>query len=366
MLGRGTTQMTLKFTDLNVASLDYTDIVTSMTNFLKQEPTLSEIDFDNKASAANMLVNILATATAYNGVYAQFGYKESFLSTATLLSSIVGLASNSSILLEVKKSAQTTRNITVGTTALAAYTGFSAVSTNGEYITFYNITSVPANTIGATVTLYSGSSVVEYTDWDYTSNSIVLPLTVDPETINLNVVSSSGTEVVWTKVNKNDISSSSTGNYYTVLNTVNGYLVTANLPNSNSIPTSSTVYCTALISNGSLGNNATISANTYASFLTDDAPTGGYDELSVDLARAIVQFSATSQKKCVTISDIENAILASGISGTSNIDDITVANADEPCVVKVYVNGLSTTLADSLITYLSDRSVAGINLIYSQ
>ena len=38
--------MTLNFKDLNVASLDYTDIVTSLKNFLKQEPTLKDLDYD--------------------------------------------------------------------------------------------------------------------------------------------------------------------------------------------------------------------------------------------------------------------------------------------------------------------------------
>ena len=58
--------MTIDFKKLNVASLDYSNIVNNKVNFLKQEPTLSDIDWDNSASAANMIVNILATATAYN------------------------------------------------------------------------------------------------------------------------------------------------------------------------------------------------------------------------------------------------------------------------------------------------------------
>lgn len=358
--------MTLKFTDLNVASLDYTDIVASMTNFLKQEPTLADIDFDNKASAANMLINILATATAYNGVYAQFGYKESFLGTATLLSSVVGLASNSSVLLEVKKSAQTIRNITVGASKLPAFTQFTATSINGEYISFFNIEEVAANTIGQQITLYSGTEVIQTGNWNFNTQSMVLPLTVDPETIKLYEVSTAGNITPWTRVDKNDVTSSEFGNYYTVLNTVNGYLVTANLPNSNTLTTDKTVYCKAVVSNGSKGNNATVNTNSYATFLTESTPSGGYENISVELAKAKVQFAVTSQQKCVTLSDFESAIMASGISGTENLEDITVANADEPSVIKIYVNNLSSSSANTLMTYLSDRSIAGINLVYSQ
>jgi hypothetical protein len=357
--------MSLNFKDLNVASLDYSDIVSSMTAFLKQEPTLSDLDYDNKASAINMLVNILATATAYNGVYSQFGYKESFLSTATLLQSVVGLASNSSILLEVKKSAQSTRNISVSGTTLPAFTAFPATTINGANTNFFNIEEVAANTI-ATVTLYAGSEVVQYGGWDFNTQSITLPLTVDPETIKLYSVDSGGTLTTWERVDKTTISSPSIGNYYTVLNTVNGYLVTANLPNSNTLTTDLTVYCKAIVSTGSAANSANINSNTYASFVTTESPSGGYEDISVDLARAKVQFAANSEKRCVTISDFETAILVSGISGTDNIDNITVQNANEPCVIKIYVDGLQSANQNLLITYLSEMSVAGINLIYSQ
>ncbi len=357
--------MSLNFKDLNVASLDYSDIVSSMTAFLKQEPSLSDLDYDNKASAINMLVNILATATAYNGVYSQFGYKESFLSTATLLQSVVGLASNSSILLEVKKSAQSTRNISVSGTALPAFTAFPATTINGANTNFFNIEEVPANTI-ATVTLYAGSEVVQYGAWDFNTQSITIPLTVDPETIKLYSVDAGGTLTTWERVDKTTISSPSIGNYYTVLNTVNGYLVTANLPNSNTLTTDLVVYCKAIVSTGSAANSASISTNTYASFVTTESPSGGYEDISVDLARAKVQFAANSEKRCVTISDFETAILVSGISGTDNIDNITVQNANEPCVIKIYVDGLQSANQNLLITYLSEMSVAGINLIYSQ
>ncbi len=357
--------MSLNFKDLNVASLDYSDIVSSMTAFLKQEPSLSDLDYDNKASAINMLVNILATATAYNGVYSQFGYKESFLSTATLLQSVVGLASNSSILLEVKKSAQSTRNISVSGTTLPAFTAFPATTINGANTNFFNIEEVAANTI-ATVTLYAGSEVVQYGAWDFNTQSITLPLTVDPETIKLYSADIDGVLTTWERVDKTTISSPSIGNYYTVLNTVNGYLVTANLPNSNTLTTDLTVYCKAIVSTGSAANSASINSNTYASFVTTESPSGGYEDISVDLARAKVQFAANSEKRCVTISDFETAILVSGISGTDNIDNITVQNANEPCVIKIYVDGLQSANQNLLITYLSEMSVAGINLIYSQ
>ena len=356
--------MSLNFKNLNVASLDYSEIINSLKTFLKSEPTLKDLDYDSEASAVNMLLNILATATAYNGIYAQLGYKESFLSTATLLPSIIGLASNSSVLLEAKKSASCTRNILVYGTTLDSYSAFSAVNSQGKNVLFYNIEDVSALE-SATITLYSGSEVVQYGDWDFNSQSMTLPLTVDPNTITMTSVATNGNTIKWEKLDKNSIPTTDSGYHFTVLNTVNGYLVTSNLPGSFNLTSDYTVYCRAVISNGAAGNDATISENSYAGFLTTETPSGGYDELEVSTARAKVNFAATAQRRCVTITDFKSAILSSSIV-TASESSITVQNADEPSTIKIYVDGASEEQANQLITYLSDISVSGINLIYSE
>ena len=101
-------------------------------------------------------------------------------------------------------------------------------------------------------------------------------------------------------------------------------------------------------------------------FLTNETPAGGYENITADFARTKVQFSTTGLGRCVTIADYESAILASGISGTDDIDMITVATSDEPSTIKIYVDGLSENNANLLMTYLSKKSIAGTNLIYSE
>lgn len=358
--------MTLQFKNLNVASLDYTSIVSSLKSFLKNEPTLANLDYDNNSSAVSMLIDILATATAYNGIYSQFGYKESFLTTASLLESIVGLASNSSVLISVKKSANVTLNVQASTAALSEYTPFTATGTDGSSILFYNTEPIALGS-AKTITLYSGFSVGQFTTWDYKSNSMILPLSVDPETISLYMVDSGGTETKWTRVTKSDSNNASGEYYFTVLNTVNGYLVTTNLPESFAIDTIYTVYCKAVLTNGAKGNEASILPATGVTFLTTGTPNGGYEYLLPETARAKVQFAATSQHRCVTLDDYEKAILNSNIGGITQSSSITVANSTSaPCTVNVYVDGLSTTYSNQLMDYLSDRSVAGINLVYTQ
>jgi hypothetical protein len=82
------------------------------------------------------------------------------------------------------------------------------------------------------------------------------------------------------------------------------------------------------------------------------------------MAKAKFNFNSNSQQRCVTLEDFKTAIYASGINGTDNKSLITVANGTTPCTVKVYVNGLSSSNQSLLLNYLSNLTVAGINVVY--
>ena len=358
--------MTYQLKNLNVASLDFDDIKASLINFLEQQSDLKDLDFRNDASSINLLLNILCTVTAYNGVYAQFGFINSFASTASILESILGIASNSSVLIAPTQSAKTNRTLIASTATLQDYSTFNAKASNGADIFFFNVDSVPAQT-AKSVTLYSGTKVESFTNYDYNTQSCILPLTVDPSTINFyESVTGTGIVTKWTRVDK--FSSTVVGNntHFTVINGPNGYLVTNNFASSKKITTSSTVLVKGIISNGNIGNNATIFSRSDVQFGTANLPSGGYNKLSVDEARAKLLFKAVGQDRCVTFQDYKTAILSSGISGTSIEANISVSNGNVPGEVKIYVTGLSSSGISQLLDYLSDKTVAGISLVYQQ
>jgi hypothetical protein len=131
------------------------------------------------------------------------------------------------------------------------------------------------------------------------------------------------------------------------------------------IQTSNSVLIKAVTSNGTSGNNAAITARSDVTFVTNATPSGGYSQISVTEARCRLLFKATGQDRCVTINDFVNAILSSGISGTSDSSLITVAtDCCVPGTVNIYVTGLSSNNQSLLLSYLNARSVAGINLVY--
>lgn len=348
---------------LNVASLDFDNIKSSLISFLEQQNDLRNLDFRNEASAINLLLNILATATAYNGVYAQYGYINTFATTATVLESLLGIASNSSILLVPSSSAACTATVTASS-LLSEYSAFNARSvTNGD-VFFFNTEEVPANT-SKSIKLYSGSQIVSYKSYDYNTQSCTVPYTVNPETIafyetdiTTNIVTK------WTKVDKTNTTKTGNNTHFTIKNGSLGYTITNNFASSKTITTNSKVEIKAVTGNGSLGNGAVVSSRSDAQLSALTAPSGGYDLITINRAKAMLLFKATGQSRCVTIRDYKNAILSSGIDGTSNESLITVSNGLYPGQVKVFVNGLNSSNSQQLIDYLKDLVPAGITVVY--
>jgi hypothetical protein len=356
--------MTYNLKSLNVASLDFEDIKNSLISFLEVQPGLTDIDFRNQASTANLLINILSTATAYNGVYSQFGFTESFLSTATLLESVISIASNHSVVVPLTKSA----SVKVSTRAyLQDYQSYSSTATDGSNVNFYVINGTPTTglTSAEELYLYAGSNVQTFSNYDFVSQSILLPYNIDPDTINFYVIPDSlnkSEKVKWTRVSKGNMTTDANNNYFTVINSGNGYLVTNNFENAATVPTSKSVIVRALTSNGTSGNDAVLS-DPNSNFDLIGTPGGGYNVISLDTAKAKLLFEL-NYDRCVTLNDYKNAILGSGIEGTSDSTLISVRNGDIPGTVNVYVTDISTGSQAALMEYLEAKAVAGIQVVY--
>jgi hypothetical protein len=358
--------MTYQLTNLNVASLDFDDIKSSLISFLEQQSDLKDLDFRNEASSVNLLLNILSTVTAYNGVYAQFGFVNSFATTANVMESILGIAANSSVLVAPLQSARVQRTVTTAGVTLEDYTTFKARGTNGADVFFFNTEQVLPNT-SKSITLYSGTEVVSFTNYDYDTQSCILPFNVDPSTINMYETQIGSNQVIkWTRVDKSSTTVAGNNTHFTVMNAPQGYLVTNNFASSREVLTNSNILVQAILSNGNVGNSATITPRSDVTFGTFALPSNGYNQISVAEARAKLLFKATGQERCVTINDYKNAILSSGISGTSDETLISVGNTSYPGEVKVYVSGLTSENISKLLAYISGLTPAGITVVYQQ
>ncbi|NBO36193.1 hypothetical protein EBU91_01430 [bacterium] len=357
--------MTYNLKKLNVASLDFENISQSLISFLEVQPGLTDIAFRDKSSTANLLINILATATAYNGVYAQFGFTESFASTATLLESLISIGSNNSILFPITQSASA-KATTVQDIA-SDYTSFSGKSISGQSIKYFIKDAASA---GEEVTVYSSSEIVSFTNYDYESQSILLPAYIDPNTINFYTITdpvdkNPANREKWTRVDKSNKVNTTNNKHYTVVFSSNGYLVTNNFQSSSNILSNKSVIVNALVSNGTVGNSGTLLDPEI--LLTNlQSFSGGYNNLTIDTARAKLLFESTGQQRCVTINDYRQAIIGSGIAGTDDEDLVSVRSGDVPGQVNIFVTNLSEENQGKLLDYIIPKSVLGITVVYGQ
>tara|TARA_R110000868_G_scaffold139430_3_gene354222 strand:+ start:5059 stop:6150 length:1092 start_codon:yes stop_codon:yes gene_type:complete len=362
--------MTYDIKNLNVASLDFDDIVSSLTSFFQQQPELVDINFTDEGTAANMLIQILATSTAYAGVYAQFGYTNSWPVTANMVEGVLAAASLNSILIPYSQSAKISATLSSTISGgVLRYTTFNAQSANGSQLYFYNIDPINSDGVGYYTNLYAGTGTVVYTNYDYTSQSCIIPKDIDPRTISFYTEDVSGVGAVktyWTRVDKGNNTSTGNQNIFTVMHSSDGnYLVTNNLPNAATITTSKRVSIQGVLSSGALGNGASLSMPSYITSTYVSTASSGYDALTLNMAKAKYTFNANSMQRCVTLEDFKNSIAASGIPGTSDKTLITVANDNNPSTVKVYVTDLDSSSQTLLLSLLATQTLAGISVIYS-
>ena len=119
-------------TTINTTGLDFTSIKNNLKQFLNKEEFA---DYNFEASGLSNLLDVLAYNTHFNALTANFALNESYISTAQLRSSLVGLATNVGYIPGTKSSAKFNANISINDSRIGApstYTlpaGFSITAT---------------------------------------------------------------------------------------------------------------------------------------------------------------------------------------------------------------------------------------------
>lgn len=182
----------------DLTQLNFSDIKTSLTDYLKNQSVFSGYNFEG--STIQTLIDLLSYNTYYYAFYSNMMSSEVFLDSAQSINSIISLVKPLGYTVPGMKSS--TSSITVDT-VVPAYTKFSGVFGNGVYYSFYNKETLPANTVGTitegTLTFKSDIS----NSINLTNQTYMLDETdVDISTIRIYVTPSSGTETEWTNVNR--------------------------------------------------------------------------------------------------------------------------------------------------------------------
>jgi len=319
-------------TTIKSTGLDFNNIRANLKTAFAQNPEFSDYNFD--ASGLSAILDVLAYNTHYNALTANYALNESFLTTAQLRSSVVGLASSIGYIPGSRKSSSCLLQLSVtditGPTSrtLPANTKFTS-SVDGTSYTFQTLESYTGIKDGSGVYQFKTSAgstsipVFEGVEKTKTFIAGVAPETeiyvIPDETLNLDTVvitvfedGASSSFTTYTNVNEaTTISSSST--IYVLKEAPNGYfeLSFGNGSNLGQTPAvGEKIVVSYLSTKGAEANGArSFSAQATLGGLSIDITTvssqsnGGLRKEGIESIRRNAPFLYAAQNRMVTAED---------------------------------------------------------------
>ena len=360
-------------TTINSTGLDFTAIKNNLKQFLDKEEFQ---DYNFEASGLSNLLDVLAYNTHYNALTANFALNESYISTAQLRSSLVGLATNVGYIPGTKISSKFNVNLSITDTrngAPSTYTlpsGYAITSTVDDKVYTFRTRS---NTVSSAAVsgVYTWENVVFYEGevksktfnvGSNEENSVyVIPdanLEMDSVTV---MVYDSPTSNSFTRYNnaKNTTKLNSDSKVYILKEAPNGYfeLSFGNNDTLGSVPSAGNkvvVEYFSVTGEESNGANAFVAdapvvpveypsgSFTPTVVPQSNASYGGSDKESIDSIRKNAPFQYSSQNRMVTAIDYASLIKREFPSLVSSVECWGGEDNDVPDYGNVYVSFVNT------------------------
>ena len=346
----------------DLTKLNFSDIKTSLTDYLKNQSVFSGYNFEG--STIQTLIDLLSYNTYYYAFYSNMMSSEVFLDSAQSINSIISLVKPLGYTVPGMKSA--TSSITVDTVVpVPAYTKFNGVFGNGVYYSFYNKEELHPNTVG---TITEG----ELTFKSDISNSINLTnqtymldeTDVDISTIRIYVTPSSGGETEWTNVNRFP-----NNNEMVFYVERDGDIFTIQFGKENtlgkSILQTDTVTITYLTSSGTSANGINSFSSSVGNITSKTTSAGGNDGPDVNSIKFAAPKIFSSQDRAVTKNDYYGLLTENTMF--DSVNDFIVYGGDElypPKYGRVFVS-YDNTITDAptvtdIISFLKNKNTLTI------
>jgi len=365
-------------TTINTTGLDFTSIKNNLKQFLNKEEFA---DYNFEASGLSNLLDVLAYNTHFNALTANFALNESYISTAQLRSSLVGLATNVGYIPGTKSSAKFNANISINDGRVGApstYTlpaGFSITSTLEEKIYTFRTrssavsnASVSGNYTWENLTFYEGELKTKTFNVGFgeTNSVYVIPdESVDMDSVSIKVFDSptSNNFVRYTNI-KLSSDLNVTSRIYILKEAPNGHfeLSFGNGGTLGDVPSAGNKVVVEYFSvAGSDGNGASVfisdtpvspveyPSGSFTSTLvaTSNASYGGKDKESIESIRKNAPFQYSTQNRMVTSSDYASLIKREFPALISSVECWGGEDNDNPDFGNVYISFVDTFDASS-------------------
>ena len=343
---------------INISSLTFDDIKTSLKAYLNN-PTLNPqfVGYNFDGSALNTLLDIFSYNTLFYSFYSNMIANETFLSTASLESSIVSLVKPLGYLVPGKSSAKIQLNVSPasGSVTVNPYsTVFTGFSPSGASYLFYSTEEVSVAS-ETDLSIYEAKSVVNNLEVtvDITEQKVFLGNTnVDINTLTVKV-----NDVAWTKYNTFQSNPGSEGTVYFLDRTSGGFYIIFGKKTINDYQTTfgktigetDVVTVSYLIPSGAGANNINSVTNTNLVVNSTIPSIGGADGADLDLVKFFAPKMFAANDRAVTRDDYYGVLFNSDVLPTSitTQDQVNVwggEEADPPAYGRVFVSFADETL----------------------
>jgi len=370
---------------INISSLDFDSIKTSLKGYLSTLPQFVGYDFEG--AGVNTLLDVLSYNTLYYSFYSNMIANETFLDTAQLENNIVSLVKPLGYLVTGKSCSKTeiVAKSVATTNVLLAYTDyFLGSSSSGTTYRFYPIQDQTL-TSGTTssFTLYEANSVVDglQVTVDIAQQKAFLGNT----NIDLNTLTVKVNGVAWNKFNNYQVDQGPDGQIYFLDRTSNGFYIIFGKRTLNDYQTTygkniaenDVVTVSYLIPSGTKANGISSITNNKVTVTSSSVSASGTDAVDLNLIKFFAPKLFAANDRAVTKDDFygllfSSNILPASITQTTQVNVWGGEEADPASFGRVFVSYADPTLTTTTssvknsIAFLKSKSVVTVLPEYVQ
>lgn len=365
-------------TPTTLGNLEFSQIKTSLTNYLKDQSVFSGYNFEG--SAMQTIIDLMAYNTFYYAYYANMINAEAFLDSAQKEDSIISLCKPLGYTVPSKSSSIS--NITISGTSVTGITSgtlFLTKNADGLPYNFYNIDYIPVTDgVSDSFPIYEATTYVQFEaipTFNYENQTI----SIAAEDFDLDTLKVTITEQVdetttltsdWVKLNNIGYTSQINENIYFVERTSTGFIIRFGSENSvgRTIDTTITsIIIRYLKTSGTAGNGLSIftcPSLSSAVITTNSTSTGGKDKPNLDTIRFVAPKYFASQERAVTVNDYKALLIEAGyFTDESEFNVFGGQDLSPARFGRVFVttnNPLNDSQIDQFINFLKERSIITI------
>jgi hypothetical protein len=308
----------------DLGKINFSDIKTSITNYLKNQDSLKDFNFEG--SVMQTLINTLAYNTYYYAFYGNMVANESFLDSAQRIDSLISLTKPLGYFIPLRTSSKAVVNVSGLIADIPEFASFRGLNSDGIVYNFYTIKSYDQN--GGQVSnveIYEGNLVknLEVTNLfdNVKQRFFINDPNIDAMTINIRVAKNGQNTTVtpteWSLIDTFGSIPVINQDVFYLERANNGVYVTFGKINSlgNSIDgNADRIFIDYLSSSGEAGNDISAFSLTEPNIGGNVAialvqiSQGGLDEPDIDLVKFAAPKAFAAQNRAVTKDDIKALI----------------------------------------------------------